>query len=274
MYGSPRKAERCMHGYAYHSRIELTRVLRKYRVSYARRCSPSYACAVAVHAEKKPRAKKLRNKNKAKTQKRDALPVAREKLFDAINDLIHIRRYTLQPESGRLKRVKLLSRYDELVESVEAHRGGHGGHWQGQLPFWADALVLVLEVDAAVLKMCPHPHRWRGWTEQRLIWLEQQKWTPQETAKLFRMASELQGFVKRIDTLFAPKPIPLKDPCPECGEKTAYREGDEKDKPIRVPALQINDAGCTCGNCSANWPVERLPLLGKLLEDARSVVEC
>lgn len=208
---------------------------------------------------------KAAKKTKAKTQKREALSVAREKLLDAINDLVHIRRHSLQVEPGKLKRVRLLSRYDELVESVEAHRGGHGGHWQGQLPFWADALVLVLEIDAAVLKMNPHPHRWQGWTVQRLIALEQRKWTPQETGALFRMAGDLQGFVKRIDTLFSPKPIPLPNPCPECGEKTAYREGDEKDKPIRVPALQINDQGCTCGACGANWPVERLAMLGRLL---------
>lgn len=216
---------------------------------------------------------------KAKTQKRDALPIAREKLRDSVNDLVHIRRHTIQIDT-RLKRVKLLSRYDELTEAVEAHRGGHGGHWQGQLPFWADALVLLMEIDEAVAKMWPPPHAfiedvsgkhayasWEGWTVERLKALERKKWRPQDTAAVFKIGRDLEGFVKRIDTLFAPRPIPLPDPCPECDEKTVYRDGDGEQ--IRSSALQITDAGCTCGGCGANWPIEQLSMLGRLLEEMK-----
>lgn len=77
----------------------------------------------------------------------------------------------------------------------------------------------------------------------------------------------LDEFSARIDALFSPKPIALPDPCPNCKTKTVYRNQDGEE--VRSPALQITADGCTCGNCHANWPVERLPILGKILEDLR-----
>ena len=155
-----------------------------------------------------------------------------------------------------------------VVEPVEAARGGSGGKWSHQLPFWADAFVLLGEIETAVAVMHPAPKGWIGWTKARLAALEQQKWRPQDCPVMYQHTAQLEGFTARIDALFSPKPISLPDRCPECGTKTVYRNQDGEQ--VRSPALQINADGCTCGNCHANWPVERLPILGKILEDIRN----
>jgi hypothetical protein len=219
-----------------------------------------------------------RNRKPKQTRRDGALPLARRRLEDAITELVHIRRHTIRLDVGdgglsRLKRVKLLSRYDELSEAVEAHRGGSGGQWNGQFPFWVDALVLVAEIDTAVLAMHPEPHRWPGWTVERLRALEAQKWRPQDCPLIFAHAKTLESYCKRADGLFAPRPIPLPDPCPECGEDHVYHEQDGEE--VRQAALQITELGATCGNseCRANWPIEMLPMLGRLLKAVRDAAE-
>jgi len=164
----------------------------------------------------------------------------------------------------------LPSLYQQVAEAVQSHRAGGGGKWAGQFPFWADALVLLNEIDAEVLKMHPAPHGWRGWTVQRLTAVRQRGWRPQDCGVMLGWAEKLDVFAKRAEALFAPKPIPLSDACPECGEKTVYRNQDGEF--VRSAALQITDDGATCGSCKANWPVERLELLGKILAANREEV--
>lgn len=218
-----------------------------------------------IHDSKLPlvaeRSQRKRKSKKSK-QQQDPLPVAREKLRDAIFALIRVRRHTIHVDT-KIKRVKLLSRYDELAQAVAAHRGGSGGKWQGQLPFWVDAMMLLGEIDDAVVKMHPAPNEWPGWTAERLQVLEAKKWRPQDCDDVFKHAKELETLVALVDKLFNPQPIPLDDACPKCGVKTVYRNSDGEQ--VRTPALQITELGCTCGNCKANWPVDHLPLLGRLL---------
>jgi hypothetical protein len=198
-----------------------------------------------------------------KQQQRNALPVARNKLLDAISDLAHTRRHTIRLEGGKLKRVKLAPRYTDLAQAVAAHRGGHGGQWSGQFPFWADALVLLTEIDAAVVEMHPEPHRWPGWTIPRLHALEARRWRPQDCPLIHAHAGVLAGFTAAIDAKFAPRPVTLPDPCPSCGVDVVYRDRDGEE--VRGPALQITDAGAACGACDARWPPEKLPMLGRML---------
>jgi hypothetical protein len=196
----------------------------------------------------------------------DPLPVACARLDDAVNDLAHTRRHTIRLEGGRLRRVKLLSRYDELSQAVEMRRAGNGGQFNGQVPFWIDALLLRNHIDAEVVKMHEAPNKWPGWTVPRLLALVQHPWRPQDCKTIHSHANLLCSFSKRIDTLFAPKPVCLPDPCPECGVAVVYRKGDEDDKPIRTAALQIStDVGAICGNCRTRWAPDQLAMLGRLL---------
>lgn len=193
------------------------------------------------------------------------LQLARRRLEDSVDDLVRHQRYTMRLDGGKLKRVRLPSLYQQVAEAVESHRAGGGGKWAGQFPFWADALVLLGEIDSEVLKMHPGPHSWPGWTVQRLEAVKQHGWRPQDCKLMLNYSSTLDVFSKRVEQLFAPKPIALSDACPECESRWVYREQDGEE--IRVAALQITENGATCGNpeCRANWPVEYLPMLGKLL---------
>lgn len=192
-----------------------------------------------------------------------SLPLARRKLGEAIEDLSRGQRHSLKLDGGKIKRVRTLSLYRELEQAVAAHRGGGGGKWSGQFPFWADALVLLDEIDREVMKMHPAPHQWFGWTVERLAALELRRWRPQDCALIYEYVNKLESFVKRAEGLFSTRPIALPDPCPECGEKYAWRTQDEEE--VRNAALQITEDGATCGVCKANWPVERLPMLGRIL---------
>ena len=198
-----------------------------------------------------------------------ALPVARSRLADAVMALTHERRHTIRLDGGKMRRVRLLSRYDELDESIIAARDGHNGFAShSQVPFWVDAHDLLTEIDTEVVKMYPAPHGWPGWTKPRLQALDERRWRPQDCEVIFRYARVLDALTKRIDTLFAPRPIRLPDPCPECGVAHVYHDSDGEQ--VRNSALQITDIGATCGNCRAHWPIERLPLLGKVLGYGRT----
>lgn len=216
---------------------------------------------VLMVRKKKPR--------KKQAPRGGALPLAKTKLTDAVVALIHKRLKTVVGDDGKVRSVWIASRYDELCEAIEAARGGSGGKWSHQLPFWADAFVLRDDVDAEIAKMHPSPDGWSGWTRHRLEALEQHKWRPQDCDTMKRHTETLDNFAKRIDQLFAPRPISLPDPCPECGHKIVYRDLDGEK--VRTLALQVTENGATCGNCHANWPIEHLELLGKILAQQRMV---
>jgi hypothetical protein len=206
---------------------------------------------------------KAKHKRRGRGANREgSLKLAKKKLDEAIDDLARGTRHSVRVE-GRIRRVRTLSLYHELQNAVAAHRGGSGGKWSGQFPFWADALVLVQDIDQVVMKIHAAPHSWAGWTIPRLMWLQQQLWRPQDCDVIIDYAKALEKLVQRAEGLFEARPIPIPDPCPVCDEKTVYR--DQDGELVRTPALQITEDGCTCGNCKANWPVERLELLGKVL---------
>lgn len=193
----------------------------------------------------------------------ESLPLAKTKLADAVSNISHRRLHAVSNDDKATKHVWLSSRYDELAESVEAARGGSGGKWSHQLPFWADGFMLLGEIDTAVMKMHAALPGWIGWTKARLDALANHSWRPQDCSVIFGHVKLLDEFCARIDALFTQKPISLPNPCPECHTKWVYRAVD--DEQVRSAALQITADGCTCGNCRANWPVERLPMLGKIL---------
>jgi hypothetical protein len=220
-----------------------------------------------VHVQGAPVSKQPpKHKRRGRGANREGeLKLAKKRLEDSIDDLVHHRRYTMRLDGGKLKRVRLPSLYQQVVEAVESHRAGGGGKWAGQFPFWADALVLLGEIDAEVMRMHSAPHSWKGWTVPRLTAVSQHGWRPQDCKLMLTYSAKLDAFSSRAEGLFSPKPIALSHECPECGERWVYRDQDGEE--IRMAALQITENGATCGNseCRANWPVERLPLLGKIL---------
>lgn len=192
------------------------------------------------------------------------LPAARQRLHEAISALIDPRPYPL--EGGRY--TWLDSLYMTLRDALTDCRAGTGGHQTIALPFWADAMKWLNTIDIGV-------HHWHPqWplsdideypTILRLQALDDRKWRPQDCAHINHMAANLEHWAIQITKLFEAKPKHLPNPCPRCGAKTVHRRTDDDDQPIRQPALQITDAGATCGQCHTTWPPEQLQFLGRLL---------
>jgi hypothetical protein len=176
----------------------------------------------------------------------------------------------------------LPSRYVMLRGALCGTRGGGGRKSQpsSMIPCWVDALKLLITIDdrAAELERwhrgrcagCPvcrhladrngdHP------TVRRVCALPDYPWRPQDSRALLEITGELDGYAKAIDDLFAPKPIYLPDPCPQCGQSATYRFTDDGQR-VRTSALAVTaEHGAVCQSCHVVWPPDQLVFLGRIL---------
>jgi hypothetical protein len=166
------------------------------------------------------------------------------------------------------------SRYTQLCAAMYGTRGGAGSHaLPSQLiPVWIDALKLKLTIDHrthAIASQCHttprNPPPAIKDTRDTIKTLLQRTWRPQDANMLVTAATEIGSWAKAIDDLFAPKPIYLPNPCPQCGQNHTYRNADTGER-VRSYALTINtETGATCLACHATWPPNKFVFLGRLL---------
>ena len=189
------------------------------------------------------------------------LPATLTQLGDAIHRLCG-------PQS-RFIDGKLLyaqSRYMQLLDSIageQVNTGGGGGS-KSQPPCWLDAVKLVDEIDTAIAIAQP-AYTGVPPTVGRLRWIEKRSWRPQDCHQIEQITRAVAEWADEIDALLdPPQRWTLPDPCPACGEKTAYRRDSGGDR-VRGPALQIDTKTCRCNNCHAMWPREKFEWLGLLL---------
>jgi hypothetical protein len=176
-------------------------------------------------------------------------------------------------------------RYAMLRGALCGNRAGRGRRSQriSLIPCWVDALKLLLAIDACAAQLehrhpprcadCPiwcylaarhgdHP------TIRRVRALLDYRWRPQDSRDLLDIAAELAGYAKAIDDLFAPKPIYLPHPCPQCGQRCTYRFTDDGQR-VRTAALAVTaEHGAVCQACHAVWPADQLVFLGRILGTA------
>ncbi|MBY0440971.1 MAG: hypothetical protein K2Q25_02350 [Mycobacteriaceae bacterium] len=189
------------------------------------------------------------------------LPSARNKLNDAISNLIDPR-----PEHINNRTIWLNPRYHDLREALTSQRPGGKHQPRSQPPAWIDAIDTLTQIDNHIHQLEPdtpiadcddHP------TVQRLRAHAARKWRPQDVPDIIKTSNDLQAYAISIDKLFAQPPKYLPDKCPRCNQRKAARTLDGET--VRVPALQITEAGCTCNNCHNHWPPIQLAWLGSLL---------
>lgn len=189
------------------------------------------------------------------------LPGVRNKLDDAISDLIDPR-----PEHVNDRTVWLNPRYHDLREALTSQRAGGKHQPQSQPPAWVDAIDVITKIDCRAYQLEPdtpiaecddYP------TVQRLRVHAARKWRPQDIPAILKTTNDLHTYITDIDKLFARPPKYLPDKCPRCNQRKATRRLDNET--VRVPALQITDIGCTCNNCHHHWPPDQLMFLGRLL---------
>ena len=135
---------------------------------------------------------------------------------------------------------------------------------KSRAPLRLDVLALLSEIDRVVAG-------WSGGradasTPERLRALSSQRWTPEDRDRLDDRAAILRGWSDDAARLLddTPPEVPLRLPCPACGELWAYRmAGAER---IRAYALRAaSEVGASCSGCGAVWPVEQFDWLSRLL---------
>ncbi len=128
-------------------------------------------------------------------------------------------------------------------------------------PLRLDVLTLVAEVDRVTAG-------WgigQGATPERLRELASRQWTPDDADKLDAQAALIEKWSETAAELLgdAAVQVPLRLPCPACGQLWAYRRSGEER--VRRFALLASEAGASCESCGCSWPVEKFDWLARLL---------
>ena len=155
------------------------------------------------------------------------------------------------------------SLYDRLRQAMTGSRSGGRAVPGSRAPLRVDVLTWMAEVDRVTA----------GWakggassaTPARLRALAARKWTPDDADRLDALADILEGWTVTATELLgdAVVQVPLRLPCPACGELWAYRmAGGER---VRRFALVASENGASCGSCGVAYPVEQFDWLAKLL---------
>jgi hypothetical protein len=166
------------------------------------------------------------------------LPAALTHLNNALSALF-------QPQGRHID-----SLYEQLEQAIPGTGNGNGHHTPGSSPpLNLDAVDLKNEIDTALT-----------------IWkLDQRKWRPQDTKAIHQATRHITTWTQQIRALLDPTPHKtLPNPCPECGQRYAYRHNSSGEY-VRQGALQINHHGCECLKCHTRWPPEHFQLLAGVL---------
>lgn len=195
------------------------------------------------------------------------LTAALRGLYDAIDALVEPR---IEWTGDRI--ISGPSPYKQLQSVVAGMQGTGNGHASRSMPpVWVDAVDILNAIDVALdawrLPELPQPQpEYVPGAPHRLRELAKRPWRPQDTKRVENLTSALAGWATEIDQkLNPPRRLHIAAPCPACGA-TAVKRRDSAGEDVNVPALQLDDDGCTCQECRTHWPPERYRLLARVLE--------
>lgn len=201
----------------------------------------------------------------AAAQDEASLPLIRQNLRDAISALIDPQ--PVQLDHGRRTWVDPL--FKQIQDAVSGQTGERSGTNVRRLPFWPAALDIHEDITSTVREWTRAQPRSVD-TEQRLRGLYANTWRPQDAPQLAVWATKLDFWVGRIkEQLDPPLTVFLDDPCPLCGKEWVRRNVDGEMVKQRALSIRGDDAAALCGNCRAMWQLDRLPLLGRMLQAQR-----
>jgi hypothetical protein len=129
-----------------------------------------------------------------------------------------------------------------------------------RMPCSIAVLELLCAIDATVGSWEAHG---KG-TIDRLHPLAGRGWRPQDCPVIDGYCDRLQRWAVAAAELLGPEPrVYLRQPCPRCGARYAYR--DRGGEHVRAPALRVSENGCQCGTCGASWDPGQFHWLARLL---------
>jgi hypothetical protein len=139
---------------------------------------------------------------------------------------------------------------------------GRRGRLGSRSPCHIGMLDLIVDIDAPVGAWEPGA---KG-TVDRLHQLAGRGWRPQDCPVIDGYTAQLQRWVVAAAELLGPEPrVYLRQPCPSCGARHAYRRGGGAGEHVRAPALRVSEIGCRCGACGASWDPDQFHWLARLL---------
>lgn len=133
---------------------------------------------------------------------------------------------------------------------------------QSRPPCNTAVLALLVDVDTTVGSWEPNGKS----TVDRLRLLAGRGWRPQDCALIDGYSDQLERWAVSAAELLTESPrVFLREPCPRCGERFAYRHDSAGDEMVRVRALRVSETGCKCQACGAFWAPDRFEWLARLL---------
>ncbi len=130
------------------------------------------------------------------------------------------------------------------------------------MPCVTAVLALLVEVDSVVAS-------WESdavGTVDKLHKLVGRGWRPQDVATMDSFAEQLEQWTVDASELVgeAPVVLPLRLPCPSCGQRYIYRRS-RSEETVRSDCLRVSEAGAECLRCRAEWAPDQFEWLARLL---------
>lgn len=187
------------------------------------------------------------------------LILARERLDRAVHGMADPQPHW---ENGHVRWSAAL--YDRLRGSLKGSAGVSGHRVPGsRLPCVTAVLALLVEVDSVVAGWEPDA---KSSTVDRLHRLVGRPWRPQDCSEIDGMCDQLEKWSTDMSELVgeAPVVVPLRLPCPSCGQRFFYRR-NRSEETVRSDCLRVSESGAECLGCRAEWAPDQFEWLAKLL---------
>ncbi len=135
--------------------------------------------------------------------------------------------------------------YLQLRSALTGKAARRGQAHRSRSPCSIAVLELLCAIDATVGSWEPHG---KGAID-RLHQLAARSWRPQDCELIDGYCAQLQRWAVDAAGLLGPEPrVYLRQPCPRCGARHAYRNGSAGEH-VRAPALRVSETGCRGGAC-------------------------
>lgn len=184
----------------------------------------------------------------------DHLHAAWRLFDDAVAALTGPRHDIVVDDDGHRRIATAPSMYEEMRAELAGRQGtGLSNASRSLPPVWIDGVDWFRTVDDTVTAWAPGAI---GTTSEKLAYLADWAWQPQDYLWLRTSAAEIQGWVEEAKELIAGRNrFSVTAPCPTCGTEQVVRE-DSGGEHVRTPALQVSMAGASCLACGQVWSLE------------------
>lgn len=203
-------------------------------------------------------------------------------LHAAAEQLTSPARVQVERDDAPAEYVHLPSLLDQLGEAVESStsRGGAAAGVVYKSPAALDALGLLTDIEhetLLALRAAGDRRRWDtcGLDKQLRAWAaKSSEWRTKNQDYLTHAADLAQSWVTRARQILAPEQPTFElqpQPCPHCGERTAFVWSADHNEQVQKASLYFDKSRtsirCRAEDCGAEWGADLFEFLRRLLAD-------